>query len=101
RHFAKPRNVSRYFKKTTHMKYEFVKNEDDGLSVYLPYKDLFNETYNPDGYEEFPEVEIVFNDSEDKSKPSKQQIKALDFFLKHSFEYFKLISEYIFNEREL
>ena len=83
------------------MKYEFVKNEDDGLSVYLPYKDLFNETYNPDGYEEFPEVEIVFNDSEDKSKPSKQQIKALDFFLKHSFEYFKLISEYIFNEREL
>ena len=83
------------------MKYEFVKNEDDGLSVFVPYKDLFNETYNPEGHEEFPEVEIVFNDTEEKSKPSKQQIKALDFFLKHSIEYFKLISEYIFNEREL
>lgn len=83
------------------MKYKFVKNEDEGLSVYLPYKNLFNETYNPEGYEEFPEIEIVFNDTEDKLKPSKQQIKSLDFFLKHSFEYFKLISEYIFNEREL
>lgn len=83
------------------MKYEIVQNEDEGLSIFLPYKNLFNETYNPDGYEEFPEIEIAFKDTEDKEEPSIQQINALDYLVQHSFELSNLISEYIFNEREV
>ncbi|RZL35202.1 MAG: leucine-rich repeat domain-containing protein, partial [Pedobacter sp.] len=83
------------------MEYEIIRNEDDELSVYLPYKNLFDETYNPDGYEEFPEIEIVFKDTEDKKKPSKQQMKALEYFIQHSFELSEFISDYIFNEREV
>lgn len=83
------------------MKYKILKNEDDGLSVYLPYKNLFNETYNPDGYEEFPEIEIAFKDTEDKEEPSTEQINALEYLLQHSFELSNFISEYIFNEREV
>ena len=83
------------------MKYEIVKNENDGLSVYLPYKNLFNETYNSDGYEEFPEIEIAFQDTEDKEEPSIEQINALEYLIQHSFELSNFISEYIFNEREV
>lgn len=83
------------------MKYKILENEDGGLSVYIPYSNLFDETYNPDGYEEFPEIEIAFKDTEDKEEPSTKQIKALEYLQQHSFELSNLISEYIFNEREV
>ena len=83
------------------MKYKILENEDGGLSVYLPYSNLFDETYNPDGYEKFPDIEIAFKDTEDKDKPSTEQIKALEYLLQHSFELSNFISEYIFNEREV
>ena len=83
------------------MKYEIVQNEDDGLSVFLPYKILFNDTYNPDGYEEFPDIEIAFKDTEDGDEPSIEQINALEYLLQHSFELSDFISAYIFNEREV
>lgn len=83
------------------MKYEIVKNEDDGLSVYILYKNLFDATYNPEGYDDFPEIEIVFKHTEDKLEPSIQQISTLEYFLQYSFELSNVISEYIFKEREV
>ena len=83
------------------MDYTIIRDEDDELTVFLPYHKLFNETYNPDGYSEFPEIRIIFKDTEELETPTVQQINALEYFLKNSFNINKYISDFVYEEREV
>jgi len=99
--FAKRQNVSRNFNTKQSMEYEIIRNEFEELSISLPYTDYFDEIYNPDGYEEFPNIEIVFKNTEELENPSNEQINSLEYFLKHSKELSQFISEFIVSEREI
>ncbi|WP_179354721.1 leucine-rich repeat domain-containing protein [Winogradskyella vidalii] len=83
------------------MEYKIIRDEDDELTVFLPYNKLFNETYNPESYSEFPEIRIIFKDTEELEKPTTQQINALEYFLKYSFKISNSISDFIYQEREV
>ncbi|GLB49384.1 DUF6985 domain-containing protein [Neptunitalea lumnitzerae] len=82
------------------MQYEIIRDEDDLLMVFLPYKQLFNETYNPEGYTEFPDVNFVFNNTDEKEEPSVEQIRTLEFIINNSIVLSDLISSFIQKERE-
>lgn len=71
------------------MKYKIEEGEE-GLCTYLCIEDFSS-----------LELEISFVDTEEKEHPSDSQIKALDYIIENSEEIVKVVTKYIYDEREV
>lgn len=82
------------------MEYDIVRGEDDELTVFIPHDELFRESYNPDGYDTIPDVEIIFQNTEEKEAATAMQVRTLEYLLENSYELSNLVSNYLIEKRE-